>query len=119
VIYLFGTATFVSLPKLASALETVPHDRELHIEFDHLNYIDHACLELLTSWAEQYRATGGSLTIDWKPLEARFRQPSLVPAPAVSQSERPASAVGQPFPEDVHRKPANAVHSHRPPPGFP
>lgn len=79
-IYLEGTATFVSLPKLAAALETVPHDRELHVQFDRLHYIDHACLELLLSWEEQYKTTGGSLTLDWKALEARFRQPPLLPA---------------------------------------
>jgi MFS superfamily sulfate permease-like transporter len=77
VIYLEGTATFVSLPKLAAALETVPHDRELHVQFERLHYIDHACLELLLNWEEQYKATGGTLTIDWRSLEARFRRPSL------------------------------------------
>ena len=79
-VFLDGTATFVSLPKLAAALDTVPNDRELHIQLDRLNYIDHACLELLIGWEQQYKSTGGSLTIDWKSLEARFRQPALPPA---------------------------------------
>ena len=78
-IYLEGTATFVSLPKLAAAIESLPHDRELHVRFDRLAYIDHACLELLMYWQEQYTAAGGSLTIDWKSVEARFRQPALFP----------------------------------------
>ena len=79
VIYLEGTATFVSLPKLAAALESLPHNREVHVQFDRLAYVDHACLELLMYWQEQYTAAGGSLTIDWKSVEARFRQPPFLP----------------------------------------
>ena len=86
VLHLEGTATFVSLPKLAAALETVPHDRELHVQFDLLHYIDHACLELLLNWEQQYKGVGGSLTIDWMSLEARFRQPPLRPVPTDRQS---------------------------------
>ncbi len=47
VLFLEGTATFVRLPKLAAALETVPRETELHVHFERLNYIDLACLELL------------------------------------------------------------------------
>jgi MFS superfamily sulfate permease-like transporter len=74
-LYLEGTATFLRLPKLAAALESVAHDRELHVHFDHLDYIDHACLNLLVSWEKQHSATGGSLVIDWDSLTARFHQP--------------------------------------------
>jgi MFS superfamily sulfate permease-like transporter len=74
-LYLEGTATFLRLPKLAAALEAVAHDRELHVHFEHLDYIDHACLNLLMSWEKQHSATGGSLVIDWDSLTARFHQP--------------------------------------------
>jgi MFS superfamily sulfate permease-like transporter len=97
VLHFRGTATFISLPKLAAALETVPHDRELHVRLDDLGYIDHACLELLLSWERQYRAAGGSLTIDWQSLEARFRQP-LPRAGAGEPSAEKASAA--PFSAD-------------------
>jgi MFS superfamily sulfate permease-like transporter len=73
---LSGAATFVGLPKLAAALEQVPTSAELHVELDRLTYIDHACLELLTSWARQHEATGGRLVIDWDSLHASFRQDS-------------------------------------------
>ena len=72
VMLLEGTATFLRLPKLASALEAVPTDRELHVHFENLTYIDHACLDLLMNWEKQHHATGGSLIIDWGSLHARF-----------------------------------------------
>ena len=62
------------LPRLAAALESVPPGAELHVHFEELSYIDHACLDLLMNWEKQHDATGGSLVIDWETLEARFRQ---------------------------------------------
>jgi MFS superfamily sulfate permease-like transporter len=74
-LYLEGTATFLRLPRLAAKLEQVPAGRELHVHFEDLEYIDHACLDLLINWGKQHSATGGSLVIDWESLTARFRQP--------------------------------------------
>ena len=65
----------MGLPKLASVLEHVPPNSELHVQFDELSYIDHACLDLLMNWEKQYEATGGSLIIDWESLTAKFRLP--------------------------------------------
>jgi MFS superfamily sulfate permease-like transporter len=79
VLRLGGTATFISLPKLAAALDAVPHDRELHVRLDDLAYIDHACMDLLMHWEHQYQAAGGTLTIDWMAVEARVRQPVRKP----------------------------------------
>ena len=67
-----GAATFVRLPRLASELEKVPAQTELHVDFQHLDYIDHACLDLLMNWAKQHESTGGKLVIDWKSLQALF-----------------------------------------------
>lgn len=68
-----GAATFVSLPKLANALEALPIDCELHICLDNLDYVDHACLELLMDWEKQHETAGGSLVIDWGELNAVFK----------------------------------------------
>lgn len=67
-----GAATFIRLPQLASKLEKVPVRAELHVDFQHLGYIDHACLDLLMNWAKQHESTGGKLVIDWASLQARF-----------------------------------------------
>lgn len=73
VLSLEGTATFLRLPLLAAKLEEVPPNAELHVDFQHLNYIDHACLDLLMNWAKQHESTGGTLVIDWDSLHANFR----------------------------------------------
>ena len=69
-----GAATFIRLPKLAIALEDVPANAELHVDFEHLDYIDHACLDLLINWAKQHESTGGRMVIDWESLHANFRR---------------------------------------------
>jgi MFS superfamily sulfate permease-like transporter len=75
---LSGAATFLRLPRLAAALEQVPADTELHVDLEHLHYIDHACFELLTNWAKQHQAAGGALVIDWDSLHAQFRNDPAV-----------------------------------------
>jgi MFS superfamily sulfate permease-like transporter len=72
-----GAATFVRLPLLASELERVPGDVELHVDFEHLNFIDHACLDLLMNWAKQHEDTGGTLVIDWESLHSTFSNTPL------------------------------------------
>lgn len=73
-LHLKGAATIIGLPKLAAALEKVRPGAEAHIHFDHLDYIDHACLDLLTNWEKQHEATGGSLEIEWEDLSQKFHQ---------------------------------------------
>lgn len=73
VLALNGSASFVRLPLVASELERVPRGMDLHVDFEHLDFIDHACLELFMNWAKQHENTGGRLTIDWESLHARFR----------------------------------------------
>ncbi|MBT6496744.1 MAG: STAS domain-containing protein, partial [Planctomycetaceae bacterium] len=65
-------ATFLRLPRLADALDCIPAASELHVDFDRLTYIDHACLDLLMNWAKQHEVTGGTLVIDWDSLHANF-----------------------------------------------
>ena len=67
-----GAATFVRLPLLAAELERVPDNVELHVDFENLDYIDHACLDLLMNWAKQHEGNGGTLVIDWESLHAKF-----------------------------------------------
>lgn len=102
-LYLEGTATFLRLPKLAAALDAVPADRELHIHFEHLDYIDHACLDLLMSWEKQHEATGGSLVIDWESLTARFHEYGKNGGKrAGSNANGAADADGKPTSDNVH-----------------
>lgn len=76
VLKIAGAATFLRLPQLASALERIPPDSEVHVDFEHLTHIDHACLDLLLNWAKQHEGQGGSLVIDWDSLHATFHENS-------------------------------------------
>jgi MFS superfamily sulfate permease-like transporter len=71
---LVGAATFVRLPKLAAALEQVPPGVKLHVDLSGLSYLDHACMELLSSWSQQHLATGGDVEIDWDSMHADVRR---------------------------------------------
>ena len=83
VLSLVGAATFIRLPRLADALERVPANSELHVDFDGLTYIDHACLDLLMNWARQHEGAGGTLVVDWESLHASFHsKPHQPPHPS-------------------------------------
>jgi len=87
VLGLKGAATFIGLPLLASELERVPPNVELHVDFEHLSHIDHACLDLLMNWAKQHEATGGTLVIDWESLRANIHnEPHNAPQAASNTS---------------------------------
>ncbi len=73
-LHIAGAATFLSLPKLAAALEKVPAGWDAHVFLDDLSFIDHACLQLLTSWEKQHQASGGRMFLDQDGLRARFDQ---------------------------------------------
>jgi MFS superfamily sulfate permease-like transporter len=66
---LMGIATFVSLPRLATALENVPPFVDVQVSFSSLRHIDHACLNLLQSWRKLHEATGGRVDLDWDKLQ--------------------------------------------------
>lgn len=70
-----GAATFLRLPILAQALEKVPAGTDLRFDLLRLDYIDHACFELLSSWSQQHQAGEGTLILDWKQLQARLEEP--------------------------------------------
>lgn len=63
VMHMRGFATFLMLPRLSSALEKIPEERWVKISMNGLTYMDHACQELLDSWKERYRATGGRVDV--------------------------------------------------------
>ena len=72
--HLMGIATFVSLPKLATALEDVPPGVAVEIHFESLRHIDHACLNLLESWTKLHEQKGGRVMVNWEKLGAKTYQ---------------------------------------------
>jgi MFS superfamily sulfate permease-like transporter len=88
-LYLKGSATLIRLPKLAAILEVLKPGAQVHVHINELDYIDHACLDLLTNWDRQHNATGGSLTIEWDELSRKYHQRR---SPNIQAARRQAAA---------------------------
>ncbi|MCX9148515.1 SulP family inorganic anion transporter [Erythrobacter sp. WG] len=88
-VWLTGSATFFSIPQLSGVLEASPFGAEVHIHVEKLDYIDHACLEMLSSWEKLHQSTGGSLVVEWSDLVRRYARRSQDPGktsiPALTQ----------------------------------
>jgi MFS superfamily sulfate permease-like transporter len=67
-----GAATFVKLPKLMSALEGIPTGTEVHLDISKLAYIDHACLDMMTTWRARHEETGGIVRVELAGLHSRY-----------------------------------------------
>jgi MFS superfamily sulfate permease-like transporter len=107
ILYLEGAATFIRLPKLAATLEAVPPSTELHVRFEELTYIDHACLDLLMNWERQHEITGGRLVVDWESLTACFKQ---FGAPAGRSNGRSrGTGTGEPLVATADERPARSA----------
>ena len=65
---LTGVASFASLPRIAQQLESVQDGVIVHMDTDHLHYLDSACVELVENWARQHAGRGAVVNLD----ETRF-----------------------------------------------
>jgi MFS superfamily sulfate permease-like transporter len=88
-VWLTGSATFFSIPQLSGALDQMPPGSEVHIHVETLDYIDHACLETLSSWEKLHQSTGGILVVEWSDLVRRYgrrsQDPGKTTIPALTQ----------------------------------
>lgn len=73
-VVLNGAATFVRLPKLAAALESIPAGTTVRIDVDRLSYIDHACLDLISNWRKQHIAREGQADVPLADLQQRYHE---------------------------------------------
>lgn len=83
---LVGACTFVRLPDLAEALESLPPGKEVHVDLEQVDYIDHASLDLLYNAIKQLRRSGGDLVIDWELVKLLSR--SALPGNNGADNER-------------------------------
>ncbi len=90
-LFLKGSATLIRLPTLASQLEGLTPGAQVHVHVNDLDYIDHACLDLLTNWDRQHVATGGSLTIEWDELSRKYHQRRSGSVKAARQAAKASS----------------------------
>lgn len=85
-VYLKGAATFLRLPKLAAVLESVPLHTELHLHLENLEFIDHACMDLIASSRLLREKAGSALVVEYEQLEQRLYRlgATSTSAPAVA-----------------------------------
>jgi MFS superfamily sulfate permease-like transporter len=70
-----GAATFLRLPVVARTLEAIEPAQEVHLHIGRLNYVDHACMELIESWRTKYEKADGAVRVEWNDLEKRNQAP--------------------------------------------
>jgi MFS superfamily sulfate permease-like transporter len=73
-VMLDGAASFVRLPKLAAALESLPPGARVRLDIEGLRHIDHACLDLISNWRRQHIARLGQADVPWEDLQLRYHE---------------------------------------------
>jgi MFS superfamily sulfate permease-like transporter len=86
-IHVAGAATFIRMPKLVDTLESIPRDAEVHLHFEDLDYVDHACLDAISNWERQRTERDSKVVVAWEQLETK-RQLG-------SQRRQPRAAVAE------------------------
>ncbi len=74
ILHLAGTATFVTLPRLAEALEGLPRKGVIELRTPGLSFVDLACLEQITDWKSQVEANGGTVIMNLDELTGRLNE---------------------------------------------
>ena len=73
-VYLEGAATFLRLPILADALEGIPMEHETHVHFRDCDYVDDACLEVLSIWEQKRIEKGAIVVLEWNEALRLYRE---------------------------------------------
>ncbi|HVG27075.1 MAG TPA: SulP family inorganic anion transporter [Acidobacteriaceae bacterium] len=74
-VHLAGMGTFLSIPRLARALDSVPMTKIARVHTTELRFIDHGCIELVESWVHRREQMGAETHIVMERLHQRFRTP--------------------------------------------
>jgi hypothetical protein len=78
-VHLHGAATFIRMPKLVDSLEKLPNDIEVHVHIQDLGYIDHACVEAISSWEKQRNERSARTVVEWDELMEKYRVRNQIP----------------------------------------
>ena len=73
-VYLSGAATFLRLPTLADTLDQLPSENTTYVHFKDLDYVDDACLEVLSNWQRQLGDKGSSVILEWEEALRLYRE---------------------------------------------
>ena len=83
-LHLDGAATFLRVPALAAAFESVPRSSELHVHVERLTHVDHAALEVIMGWERQATRAGGKLVMEWDEVHTLYKRARPIPELAVA-----------------------------------
>jgi len=89
-LHLIGAASFIRLPRLAAALERLEIDREVHLHVEELEYIDHACLELLDRWECGRIRSRATVRVEWQTLRHRYHEKNRLDPVPEEHAESPS-----------------------------
>ena len=75
-IALRGTASFIQLPRMAEAIESIEDGVEVHFHLGALAYADHATLELFNEWRNR---RSGKVLMEWDAFHKRAKGKLALP----------------------------------------
>jgi len=78
-----GACTFLSLPRLHRALESVPPGSRVTMQMS-VTFIDHATRDFIDAWRRQHEAGGGAVTVTFEHDGTPQSRPSVANAPATA-----------------------------------
>ena len=73
-----GNITFIQLPTLIEALESLPKDKNITLCAERLHYIDHACIDFIKEWEKERQAeieknqTGYDVHVSWEQMKETY-----------------------------------------------
>ncbi|MEI8377141.1 MAG: SulP family inorganic anion transporter [bacterium] len=84
-IKLSGNITFMQIPQLADVLENLDETKKIEINCKNLYFIDHACIDFISSWEEALLNKGCDIYLNWDKIQKLYPglQLSKVVSPAV------------------------------------
>jgi MFS superfamily sulfate permease-like transporter len=88
-VHLRGAASFIRLPKLAATLEGLTTEHEVHLHVDELDYIDHACLDIITKWERQRIQARIPVRVEWNRLHHKYHEKNALDATPEQHAEVP------------------------------
>ena len=89
-VHLRGAASFLRLPRLAARLEQLPLDEEVHLHVEQLESIDHACIDLLTTWERGRMRMRAPVRVQWKTLHHRYHDRDVLDSTPKAHSRAPS-----------------------------
>lgn len=87
---LVGASTFLGLPRLAQALESIPMKTRVQVRLDHLTLADAATLDFLHGYQQRHIALGGEVEVCWDTLRSRTEGPPALATTPVARPSRPS-----------------------------